>query len=221
MKTFKTLIAEVAQPTGGDEIDFKAKHKIVVLDHPESEETQHSSDKKKSKRLADYADGEDEAVYEAMDAVGKEDGDIDNDGDEDESDDYLANRRKSIKKAMKKEALDAVGKEDGDIDNDGDEDESDDYLANRRKTVKKAMKEELLDMIGKNLGESTTLDENFKQGPVKLDDGSSVNLNKKDADILNQMFKDLNASNRKRMLKAAMADSEGLDEILGFARAAL
>ena len=33
---------------------------------------------------------------EAMDPVGKEDGDIDNDGDKDDSDEYLAKRRKAI-----------------------------------------------------------------------------------------------------------------------------
>jgi len=38
-----------------------------------------------------------------LDPVGQEDGDIDNDGDEDESDSYLANKRKAIGKAMGKE----------------------------------------------------------------------------------------------------------------------
>ena len=42
-------------------------------------------------------------ISEAMDAVGKEDGDIDNDGDEDESDEYLAKKRDAISKAMKNE----------------------------------------------------------------------------------------------------------------------
>ena len=46
------------------------------------------------------------AVSEKMDAVGKEDGDIDNDGDKDASDKYLAKRRKTIAKAMKKEEKD-------------------------------------------------------------------------------------------------------------------
>ena len=45
-------------------------------------------------------------AQEKMDAVGKEDGDIDNDGDKDASDKYLAKRRKTIAKAMKKEAED-------------------------------------------------------------------------------------------------------------------
>ena len=39
-----------------------------------------------------------------MDPVGKADADIDNDGDTDSSDEYLHNRRKAIKKAMKDEA---------------------------------------------------------------------------------------------------------------------
>ena len=41
-------------------------------------------------------------IDEALDAVGKEDGDIDNDGDKDDSDEYLAKRRKAISKAIKK-----------------------------------------------------------------------------------------------------------------------
>ena len=40
-------------------------------------------------------------IDEAMDPVGKEDGDIDNDGDKDDSDEYLAKRRKAIAKAIK------------------------------------------------------------------------------------------------------------------------
>jgi hypothetical protein len=42
---------------------------------------------------------------EKMDPVGKADADIDNDGDVDKSDSYLHNRRKAIKKAMKKEEV--------------------------------------------------------------------------------------------------------------------
>ena len=38
-----------------------------------------------------------------MDPVGQADDDIDNDGDVDDSDEYLHKRRKAIKKAMKEE----------------------------------------------------------------------------------------------------------------------
>jgi hypothetical protein len=105
MKTFKQLIAEVAQPNNEDELNFKEKHTIEVIDHPVSNETQHSAEKRSSRRRADYDEGEDEEVYEAkLDPVGKEDDDIDNDGDVDSSDEYLHARRKAIAKAMKKEA---------------------------------------------------------------------------------------------------------------------
>ena len=45
-----------------------------------------------------------ETIEEKMDSVGKEDGDIDNDGDKDSSDKYLAKRRAAIGKAMKAKA---------------------------------------------------------------------------------------------------------------------
>jgi hypothetical protein len=45
---------------------------------------------------------------EEMDPVGKEDEDVDNDGDVDSSDKYLKKRRKAIGKAMKKESLDSI-----------------------------------------------------------------------------------------------------------------
>ena len=47
-----------------------------------------------------------------LDPVGKEDGDVDNDGDEDSSDEYLMKRRKAIGKAMgkKKEKVEEVYK---------------------------------------------------------------------------------------------------------------
>ena len=41
-------------------------------------------------------------IPEGMDAVGKEDKDIDNDGDSDKTDKYLLNRRKAISKAIAK-----------------------------------------------------------------------------------------------------------------------
>ncbi len=45
---------------------------------------------------------------EAMDKVGKEDSDIDNDGDTDKSDKYLHARRKAIGKALRKEEVDQL-----------------------------------------------------------------------------------------------------------------
>ena len=46
-----------------------------------------------------------DSVDEKLDPVGKEDDDINNDGKVDKTDKYLANRRKAIAKAVKKEEL--------------------------------------------------------------------------------------------------------------------
>lgn len=401
MKTFKQLIAEVAQPNNEDELNFKEKHSIEVTPHPHSKEHQHTAEKKSPKRRADYDEGEDEEVYEAkMDPVGQEDDDIDNDGDVDSSDEYLHARRKAIAKAMKKEAatspyaigMAAAMKQTGDepplkkstitkahkiakgIMKDDEVDESafvakaaaahkdgkkkfklgdkefpvtikkatadkialesaelleneqmaaigrklqqmapkekNDMISNamanlgdhlesfgtpfgarnmkelERKTglnaaviqalIKKAntVKEsaEQIDEVSKGklknymdaarkdmrnryyddspesdkkyfnrskgiekaldkrdanskakvpATESYELSENFKAGSVKLNDGSSVIVKDQDAKLLNQMFADLNADNKKRMMKVAMADKKGFNEILGFAREAL
>ena len=97
-------------------------------------------------------------IDEAMDAVGKEDGDIDNDGDSDSSDDYLRKRRNAISKAMKKE-------DKGDMDNDGkDEPDDEEYLQNKDKAIKKAMKDESLDH------DETLADKPDKEGKGRVND---------------------------------------------------
>ena len=53
-------------------------------------------------RLLAKAKAKREKMKEALDPVGQEDADIDNDGDVDKSDKYLGKRRKAIAKAMKK-----------------------------------------------------------------------------------------------------------------------
>lgn len=49
-------------------------------------------------KLQEYAP----TLFEKMDPVGEEDSDINNDGDTDESDGYLKNRRKAVKAAIEK-----------------------------------------------------------------------------------------------------------------------
>ena len=53
-----------------------------------------------------YATATKRAMDEELDPVGKEDDDIDNDGDTDKTDKYLLNRRKTIAKNIKKEGAD-------------------------------------------------------------------------------------------------------------------
>ena len=70
-----------------------------------------------------------------MDPVGQEDGDIDNDGDKDSSDEYLAKRRKAIGKAMKK---DAGGKEPVDTKPKMDEEKIDEKLTPAQRDMRDA-----------------------------------------------------------------------------------
>ena len=76
---------------------------VEMTDHGEPYE----GERRKGKQTARAKGG-------GLDPVGKEDSDIDNDGDVDKSDSYLKNRRKAIAKAMRKEEFiaDAV-EEDG------------------------------------------------------------------------------------------------------------
>ena len=77
---------------------------VEMTDHGEPYE----GERRKGKQTARAKGG-------GLDPVGKEDSDIDNDGDVDKSDSYLRNRRKAIAKAMRKEEFiaDAVEEEDG------------------------------------------------------------------------------------------------------------
>ena len=65
MKTFRALIAEVAQPKPGDEKRFKAKHVIQQITDPNAKEGQFTTMKPKTpKRPADYDFGTDAMAYE-------------------------------------------------------------------------------------------------------------------------------------------------------------
>src|SRR6056300_183346 len=73
------------------------------------------------KKIADlWREMAEKTEKKKLDPVGKADADIDNDGDVDKSDEYLHNRRKAIKKAMKNESEDEMkpcSKCDGSTDN--------------------------------------------------------------------------------------------------------
>ena len=60
------------------------------------------------KLTLDQVEIDEEDLDEKLDPVGKEDADIDNDGDEDSTDKYLQKRRNAIGKSMKSESLDSI-----------------------------------------------------------------------------------------------------------------
>ena len=79
------------------------------------------------------------------------------------------------------------------------------------------------DKIITNESINAQLEENmkFKMGNLRLKNGKSVKVSKQDSDLLNQMFKDLSATNRRKLGAVAMKDEAGFEEIRGFAREAL
>ena len=65
------------------------------------------------------------------------------------------------------------------------------------------------------------IDEAYTPGKMKLKDGSSVNVTKEEAVALNQLFQELNSSNKKKMEKKMMESKKGFDEIAKFAKEAM
>ena len=68
MKSFKAMIAEVAQPEPAEEKAFKAQHTVVADKHPVALDTQHKGTKPKAKRKADQeGDANYDLAYESVD----------------------------------------------------------------------------------------------------------------------------------------------------------
>lgn len=191
MKTYKEIISEVAEPIGGDEKRFKAKHVIQKINHPAAEDDQFTGGKtaKKDKsKIASYKDGEDEEVYEATMTPTD------------------VKQRENIVTGMKKNKADLQSRY-------GDKWKSVMYAT----ATKKAMEESVSELEEA----VEVLDEAFKAGEMKLSDGSSVKLTNEQASALNSLFKELNSANQKKMQERMMKDKSGFSEIVSFAKEAL
>lgn len=68
-------------------------------------------------------------LFEKLDAVGQEDEDIDNDGDSDETDSYLKNRREAIGKAISGEEDEAEDEEQSEEEEEGGSEDQEDEEA--------------------------------------------------------------------------------------------
>lgn len=184
-----------------------------------------------------YATATKAAMKEGMDPVGKEDSDINNDGKVNASDKYLHRRRKAIAANVKEEVeqLDELSpntlhsyikKAAPDVaartisavapNQSSQTKKHASKLGNRIKGITGASGR-LADKA--NMAEeSEQIDEAFRAGSIKLHDGSSVTLTKESADVLNNLFNQLNSSNKVKMEDRLMSGSKGFDEILAFAK---
>ena len=213
MKSFKAMMAEVAQPESEEEKKFKDQHTYEVKPHPVAMPHQHTGDiqKPKAKRKADQeGDANYDLAYEsfqkALDKKMFSEGEM-------ADRDALAKAgevSKAGKKAvtLKKAPWDKT-----------------EELSPKQKKIDHNKNGKIdghdLAMIRAKKNEEAELDEAFKAGIVKFKDGKQTILKKEDADLLNKMMKDLSPGSRKSMDKVAMTDQAGFDEILGFAREAL
>ena len=79
----------------------KGKMGAEDADEEVSEDEADEAEEKSSKKPKNFKEDEAKHAEKKMDPVGKADGDIDNDGDEDSSDEYLKKRRAAIKAKLK------------------------------------------------------------------------------------------------------------------------
>lgn len=297
MKTFKDILNEVAEPKGGDEKRFKAKHVIKKIGHPiddDAEETQFKGrTKKDTSKKASYHDGEDERVYEECGKTVDKDGSnikkfvkkaksmTRTRGDAEVNDDIADNVTEAAQKTWRVEHKDGVAtvkahnenqarsrglskigirksehnsafhrkhtKSVKQVDENTQLDElskktlgsyikkaSDDKAVKmssisnahtdsetRKKHLKKYVKRAggLQKAVDK-LTKEEFINEAVKAGSMKLSDGSRVKLTKEDAEAMNDLFGELNSTNKKRMEEEMMASKDGFEKILNFAREA-
>jgi hypothetical protein len=330
MKTFKDIINEVAEPKGGDEKRFKAKHVVAKYDHPAAEDEQFTAKgvKKDKSKKASYKDDKDEEVYEEAqpkwkakvgnktyvvtarntaeanrkaEKMAKKEGNRGAPSGKIEkvSEGYVSDaQRKAVhaskdeQKKKKKTYKEMFSLEESNTDkymwkdiNDAlmkagvntstimkvisnlkgkqlkenymmsedpwEEVELDELsrkaLANYTKKAARDMSyargemetnkdtkkgDKAIDRIVKrNRGitkatdrlakEEVELDEAFKMGSMKLEDGSTVKLSKEEAEAVNELFSELNSSNKKRMEEEMMKNKSGFDKVLKFAKEAM
>jgi hypothetical protein len=94
-----------------NEESMKDCYDCGVKEAMKEKKTGKSCESKYKKGTAEYDEslkGYNSVMKEALDPVGKEDADINNDGKVDKTDDYLKNRRKAISASMKKEEVEEL-----------------------------------------------------------------------------------------------------------------
>ena len=119
-----------------------------------------------------------------LDPVGKEDGDVDNDGDKDSSDSYLMKRRKAIGKAMKKEEVEQI-----------------DELS--KKTMGSYIAKGAKDLADRRFDQGDS--EKRKYDPDEADDKEDKKLDKREQGIARAAKKMSEGMSAPRMQKGAMA----------------
>lgn len=107
-KTYQTIEDDIIEDITEETLlsldeTLEADVESLEISEAKVKEEEEEEDDKETECESDEDEDEEDTMKEALDAVGKEDDDIDNDGDSDETDEYLAARRKKIAAAVEKQ----------------------------------------------------------------------------------------------------------------------
>ena len=228
MKTFKTILSEVAQPKAPEEKAFKDQHKVELIDYPSPDSEQiFKGTIKPKKRFADYVKGEDEKAYDQayVDKV------------EESVEELSENPMEEIPMMMGQlRFISFAAEEIMEFLEMARNHDPEEWYQNKLASTHAMMKTLHAYMEGKRQEMGIDMDDimagyyryesleealKIKPGTMTLDDGSKVKVSRQDAQLLNNMLGDMNGRNRREMEKVLMTDPAGFNEIVGFAREAL
>jgi hypothetical protein len=224
MKSFKQIVKEtVNPPKSEDEKRFLSKHMVAKSDHPNAEDDQFTSKKKKDKsRDADHQPEDDQDVYEEVEQIDEKVYAADYDVGYEKSQfggyrPHVTNKKTGktmyLGQTSYKEPEHAKGHAAAYLK--GYEQMGDRTASRMGNEYEKANKKHVYKE------EVEQIEENFKPGSLKLRDGSTVKLSSKDAMTLNSLFVTLNDKNQEKMDQKMMANKKGFEEILAFAKEAV
>ena len=154
-------------------------------------------------------------VYEKkkLDPVGKEDGDVDNDGDKDSSDKYLLNRRKAISKAIKKEEVETVAEadtSDANRNSPAHKDRSNEGLSDRQIRMKKFAQKRAQKALNKE--EVETVDEAVYGGTPKKTEDKRMTVTNADKKANTPAYQKFKAGDKRYKAADHMKEHHQKDE---------
>jgi len=211
MKTFKQLIAEVAEPVG-DEKRFKDKHVVAVTDDPNNGDSAHKAKTSKKKRLADSENDED--LYEESDMCetcgeSEDDCECEDDDEEDLDEEEMSasevKKREEIVMSMKDKKDDLKKRY-------GDKWKSVMYATATKAAMKESVEldEEVIDAL-KDIVKKKSMKE------VKFADGDKTRVDMFTASAMVKVHDALNGDNQKKFADAINKNENMFMKMMDFA----
>lgn len=214
---------EELAPRADGEAEFVDLHTAVSIAHPVAGDNQFKSDKDQVDHTgaeSDNAEGEDKPVKQGTtgdtkfaqfrDKIGKTPA---RKGDKSQGDMKAETVKEEVELGEDKEITDMIKRY---------EDMLKSLERKKKKTpgtgFAKIKIKEIIAKLKKDLGEEVELDEAVKAGMMKLKDGKSVKVSPAEAKMFNDVLKELNPENRKRMESEMMKDQKSYKSMLMFAK---